>query len=365
MNDTDQRFVTRLMNGQTAGLGASLLRGVLSAIEPLYSGITRIRNAAYSRGFFPSHRLAVPVISVGNITTGGTGKTPVVIWLARQLRQRGYRPAVLLRGYKSQRGQSDEQRLLELRLAGDGAVPVRAAPDRFAAGKALLEEHPEVNLIILDDGFQHRRVARDVQIVLIDATEPFGYGHVLPRGMLREPLCGLGRADLLIVTRSDQVGAEKHDVINRTLQRYASGAPIYRSTHVAQSLIGQSGEIEPIQRLRDQPIFAFCGIGNPGSFRQLLVEQGADVAGCVALADHYHYRREDLLALTRQATSTGAQGLVTTEKDWVKIAPLGYTAALPIRHVRIDISMPEGDAAGLLEAIERRLPRRSGMEDPH
>src|SRR4051812_22379030 len=185
------------MSGEARGVGAALLRAGLSVISPVYATVMRGRNAKFDLGLGVT-RLPRPVISVGNITAGGTGKTPVVRWLCERLRDTGERPAVLMRGYKAAAGErGDEAAMLEgmLNRSGVQNVVVHAQADRVAGGLGVLRDHPDVSVFVLDDGFQHRRLARDFDLVLVDACEPLGYGRVFPRGLLREPACGLGRAD--------------------------------------------------------------------------------------------------------------------------------------------------------------------------
>src|SRR4051794_35567561 len=218
----------RVISGQQTGVGAALLRGVTRVLEPIYAAVVASRNRGYSAGIIASNRARRPVVSVGNITTGGTGKTPVVRWLADRLRERGMRPAVLLRGYKARPGErGDEQRLLDELLNPPGTaspVIVHANPDRLQGAKAVLRDHPDVDVFILDDGFQHRRLQRDFDLVLIDATTPFGYEHVLPRGLLREPLSGLSRASAFLLTRVDQALPGAVDASQRDIRRRASAA---------------------------------------------------------------------------------------------------------------------------------------------
>src|SRR4051794_19424360 len=191
MNADTEQFVKRVMSDEARGVGASTLRSILRCFEPFYALAMRINNGLYDRGIKKVHRLERPVISVGNITTGGTGKTPAVQWIARRLLTAGHRPASLLRGYTvGNATKSDEATLLEQSLR----IPVRANPDRVSAGRELIAQPPEVDVTPRDEASQPRRVHRDLDLVLIDATTPFGYGHVLPRGMLREPLSGLRRA---------------------------------------------------------------------------------------------------------------------------------------------------------------------------
>ena len=206
---------------------------LLRAAEPVYSGIMAARNRVFDAGIGVK-RLPRPVVSIGNVTAGGTGKTPVVRWLCEQLRSLGHNPAVLLRGYKSVDGVSDEQRLLHSLLNPPGGAPVivRANPDRFAGGSDVLRERPGTDVFVLDDGFQHRRLARDFDLVLINAAEPFGFGHVHPRGLLRESLRGLGRADAVLITLADAVAALALEAIESRVRQFHADIPIYHASHV-------------------------------------------------------------------------------------------------------------------------------------
>ena len=215
----------RIISGENTSAIARVVRGLAGVVEPFYSAAMRVRNAAYDRGLFHAHDLGRPTISVGNITTGGTGKTPVVIWLARQLREQGRRPAILLRGYgATQQHGSDEAALLEQSLNSNSTIriPVQANPSRVRGAAEVLQKSPEVDFFLLDDAFQHRRAKRDFNLVLINATEPFGFGHVLPRGLLREPLAGLKRADAFLITRCSLASTEAVAVIDRLFVRPTS-----------------------------------------------------------------------------------------------------------------------------------------------
>src|SRR5687768_1490731 len=196
------------MSGDDRRLSATLLRTALAAVEPFYSGAAAVRNRMYDSGVKATKSLPRPTISVGNITTGGTGKTPVVRWLAERLRDDGWRVAILSRGYKSKPGTlGDEQLMLDRALNGPAErhrVTLVAHPDRLRGAREALRLRPDTDVFLLDDGFQHRRAGRDLDVVLVSATNPFGYGRVLPRGMLREPLGGLRRAGAFVITHADQ-----------------------------------------------------------------------------------------------------------------------------------------------------------------
>ena len=222
--------VTGAQRGPTAGA----LRLALSTLEPFYAGVTTLRNHLYDTGILHATRLPRPVVSIGNLTAGGTGKTPMVRWLAGRLRDGGLSVAVLSRGYKSAAGQLGDEQIMLDRLLNAPALPpvlLRANPNRIAAAAAVLREQPETRVFLLDDGFQHRRVARDLDIVLLNAADPFGCDHVLPRGLLREPVGGLRRAGAVVITHADRVPDSSLLAIEQRVRRWNQTTPIYRAVH--------------------------------------------------------------------------------------------------------------------------------------
>jgi tetraacyldisaccharide 4'-kinase len=351
----------RIISGEQSGMGAAFLRGAMRLVEPIYTAVVASRNGFYSKGVIPSNRAARPVVSVGNITTGGTGKTPVVRWLADRVRQRGMHPAILLRGYKSQPGQrSDEEQLLDdLLNPPDGRAPIiiEANPDRSVGAQAVVRQHPEVDVFILDDGFQHRQLQRDFDLVLIDATNPFGFDHVLPRGLLREPLGGLARASAFLLTRVDQALPGTVQDCHGEIRRHAPAAPIYQCRHASAAVVcEEDGRTvsQPIERLRGKRVFAFCGIGNPDSFQRQLATNGATIVGRHAFGDHHHYEQVDIEQLQRDAAASGAEALVSTEKDWVKLSRLrdgSSRGELPVWRVRLEVEFVGDDEKRLLDQI--------------
>ena len=365
MNPSLERFGLRVMSGEARGVGPTLLRGALAIAEPVYAGAMIARNRFYDVGVFKTHRLPWPVISVGNLTAGGTGKTPVVRWLAEQLVARGRRPAVLLRGY-GQRGAtfSDEQQLLQAYLAD---VPVVANPDRLRGAAIALERQPQTDVILLDDAFQHRKVARDVDLVLINAADPSGFGHVHPRGLMREPMRGLRRASAVILTRSDAVDEKQIEWIENAVRSSNKAAPIFRTVHemigLRRATTPASAPVdEPVGALAGRTFISFSGIGSPTTFHDQLVRAGGKPVGSRAFPDHHEYRQTDVAALVRDAVSARAELLLTTEKDWVKLSRVGgaQTTVPPILRVevRIRFQSPE-DEAELLTLIEPRIVPRS------
>jgi tetraacyldisaccharide 4'-kinase len=338
---------------------ASLLLPPLSAI---YSVVTRARISGYQRGWFSVSKLSAPVISVGNLTTGGTGKTPLVEWVCKAVvRETGKRVCVLTRGYgranpQSQVAVSDGNALLASeREAGDepfllaqnlnGIAAVVSNPDRLAAGKWAIK-NLDSEVFVLDDGFQHLRLARDLDIVTIDATNPWGGGTLLPYGRLREPRAGLSRADCIVVTRTDQV--QDRVSLTESVQRLAGAVPVFTSRMTISGIRMLSGENVNNERLLTQPVAAFCGVGNPESFFNQLRQEGCTPVFTRAFADHHDYSQADLNRLIKEARNHGASGLITTAKDALKLASLELE--LPCYVLEIEISID--DDARLMKMIQ-------------
>jgi tetraacyldisaccharide 4'-kinase len=284
-----------------------------------YAFAARLRAAAYRSRIVRQKRLDAIVISVGNLTVGGTGKTPMVLWIAERLVAEGKRTGILTRGYRGKPSDSpgsdgtgadstsDEVQLLRARLGGRVAFGVGA--DRFATGEALVRQG--VKWLILDDGFQHLRLVRNVNIVLLDATDPFGGGRVLPAGRLREPRSALARADIIVITRSDHAPA-----VEALARRYSQAPIFYARPQPAPVRLARGdypGEEDPLAL--SKRLFAFCGIGNPSAFVFDLQNWGFEVAGCKFFPDHNRYTKDDLQKIERQALAAGATGMVCTEKD--------------------------------------------------
>ena len=308
----------RLADGSARGLGPCLARAALAGMAAPYSLVIAVRNAAYDRGLLPAAHAPVPVISVGNLTLGGTGKTPLVAWLARMLAARGLRPAIVSRGYGAARGQcSDEAAELAVLLP---AVPHVANRDRVAG--ACTAAAAGAQIVLLDDGFQHRRLARDLDIVAVDATDPFGCDRLFPRGLLREPLAGLQRAQAVVLTRAAAVDADRRAAIRRRLQQAcrAGSEPAWiEATHQPVQLRSAAGNTQPLSTLQAGRVAAFAGIGNPAAFREAVAALGAELVGFRPFPDHYAYSSGDLAELGDWAASLRADLVVTTLKDLVRI----------------------------------------------
>jgi tetraacyldisaccharide 4'-kinase len=352
-----QQFGLGVIRGTDRSITATLARGIAGAIEPFYSAAMRLRNAAYDRGFQPAHDLGRPTISVGNITTGGTGKTPVVKWLADQLRQRGRRPAILLRGYAAARGQSgDEAQTLRDSLN----LPVQENPSRVRGAAAVLQQHPETDLFILDDGFQHRRARRDFNLVLISATQPFGHGHVLPRGLLREPLSGLKRADAFLLTRCSLVSNSELLAIDQRLGSLQPRVPIFHCDHHLAGVWMPTGEqllpgeqLLAVESLVGRKVFLAAAIGDPVSFKQQVDSLGCNIVGCRWFDDHHPFNAAEMDSLAGAATAVEAELILVTEKDWVKMKALVWKVAVGV--LKLEIRFREGDAERLLGQMREKV----------
>jgi tetraacyldisaccharide 4'-kinase len=275
----------------------------------------RLRNLRYDLGR-NVHVADVPVVSVGNLTLGGTGKTPLVAWIARWLRQRDVRVTIVSRGYGAQRGEPNDEALeLEQRLPD---VPHLQNADRVAATQTAIEEF-DCQVVLLDDGFQHRRLARDLDIVLLDACEPFGFGHVFPRGLLREPVAGLKRADIVVLSRADMVSPEQRAQIRGEVARHAPLAAWVEVRHAPERWLSSTGDELPVAALAGKPLAAFCGLGNPAGFRHTLGECDGQVQAFREFPDHHLYDRSDVESLAAWAAQLNVTAVACTHKDLVKL----------------------------------------------
>jgi tetraacyldisaccharide 4'-kinase len=351
----DSAAFREIVSGRRRGAGAAIVRGVLRLVEPCYAAAVRWRNWRYDRGATKVHRAGVPVVSVGNLTLGGTGKTPVVRWIAQWLYNRGARAAVVSRGYGAKRGAANDEALELRRLLPD--VPHFENPDRLAAAREAVATMG-CQAIVLDDGFQHRRLARDLDVVLLDALEPFGFGHVFPRGMLREPITGLRRADVVVLSRADLLDAERREQIWQTVRDYAPEAVQAETAHAPRMLISAGGGQTPLDEIWDQPVAAFCGVGNPAGFRHTLEQCGCQLAGFREFPDHHRYTPRDVDWLTRWAEELDASAVVCTCKDLVKLA-VDRLGDKPLWAVRIEIEFLSGQSA-----LESRLRQLCSVGQP-
>ncbi|MDT7541977.1 MAG: tetraacyldisaccharide 4-kinase [Acidobacteriota bacterium] len=362
----------------------SLSQIALAPLGAAYGAIVRARLALYRRGHLRVMRVGGPVLSVGNLTAGGTGKTPLVEWLAREIAKReGLRVCILTRGYgradvrrrvvvsdgarvlADAREAGDEPLLLAERLLAEGVAVVCDADRAAAARFALAELHSEV--FILDDGFQHLRVERDLNIVALDATDPWGGGRLLPAGLLREPIRELSRADCVIVTRAEL--SKDLEGLCADASRLSGGRPVFTArtrmigarllarAEQSEGVITESGqmltetkETLPLAQL-PRAVAAFCGVGNPRAFFLNLKGEGFELKRARSFADHRRYTRQDVMEIEVGARSVGAQALLTTAKDAVKLRALRF--ALPCYAVEIELRIDEEEE--LLEFARKAI----------
>jgi len=319
---------------------------LLWPLSLVYGAVAQLRAWLYERGWLKQKRLNAPVISVGNLTVGGTGKTPMVIWLAEKFLAEGKRVAILSRGYRGSGGTSDEIELMKERL--NGRVLFGVDKNRYAAGRRL--ESQGVDVFLLDDGFQHLPLARDVDIVLIDALREFKNEMLLPAGSLREPVSALERADLIVYTRVDpsfQTSGLVEQI--RGMQKY----PLFTCQ---ASLLGfRQGRQDKCLHTRDGigtgPFFAFCGVGNPDAFFSDLRRWRLPIVGEMAFRDHHRYAGGDFVRLKNAAVKSGARGLITTEKDMQNISDDG-ALSMPLFASVIDLEIRSQEE--LMTAIQEK-----------
>lgn len=325
---------------------------LLAALSMLYGTALHVRRLWSLIFSFTRKKISCPVISIGNITLGGTGKTPAVIQIAEFLSKNARHPVIISRGY----GRSNEQSiiavsdgrsiLVDARTGGDEPVliasklpgiPVVVGQDRYqAALLALRRFGPDV--VVLDDGFQHIRLKRDLDIVLLDAGNPFGNGKLFPAGILRESLFALGRADAVLITKMDDMKAV--EALKRTIQR-ATPARIFTSRQVPVDLMDHRGnETRPLSALRGSKVIAFSGIAQPAQFTMLLKSLGADIAASFTYPDHFNFQTNDLAAIFQKAADEKTGMIVTTEKDAIRLKDL---RADGIWALRIEMQVVEYD----------------------
>ena len=331
----------------------------LSPLGGLYGVAMKARRALYRRGLFRTRDVGVPVISVGNVTLGGTGKTPLVEWIGRRLANTNRRVCILTRGYgrtdahrrvivsngtsilSDAAGAGDEAFLLAEKLKGQAAVISDA--DRAAAARWAIDNLGS-DVFVLDDGFQNLGLARSLDIVTLDATNPWGNRRVFPAGILREQPKEVARADCVVLTRVDH--SEQLDELEREIRELAPGRPVFRSHMRIEAvrpvnLEGGSHKLFSQEEIKSSPVAAFCGIGNPGSFFAQLRSEGYELAHTSSFRDHYAYAQADIDRIVRESIAAGAQIILTTAKDEVKLRELSID--LPCYAVDITIEMEEED----------------------
>jgi tetraacyldisaccharide 4'-kinase len=350
-------FFHNVVSGRRRGPGAILLRAGLRLASVPYGWATALRNRLFDRGWKRQEKSAVPVVSVGNLTLGGTGKTPCVEYIARFYREMGMCVAILSRGYGANQGPNDEALVLEENLPD---VPHLQGGDRVALARAAVEEL-ESEVLVLDDGFQHRRLARNLDVVLIDATNPWGHGYLFPRGLLRESPRGLKRAGVVVLTRCDQVTVEERKQLRDRVARFTPQSPVVEATHGPVELVNSEQRTVSLEELRNHPVAGVCGIGNPEAFRRTLTDRGANLCDFRTYADHHPYSRTDVEELRRWAARQPADCVVlTTQKDLVKLR-LAHLADRPLWALRIRLQgLAENGLAALDESLKNATKQHSG-----
>ena len=327
-----------------------LIRLLLSPLSVIYGTYVRFRQWLYSRGWLRQKRLRGVVISIGNLSVGGTGKTPMVLWLAERLLARGKKVAILSRGYLGSNGTSDEIELMKRHL--QDRVEFGIGKNRFLEGQRIEAQH-HIDVFLLDDGFQHFALARDLDIVLIDASREMAKERLLPAGNLREPFSAMMRADLLVFTR-----VENAPQARAAIQRMGK-IPVFAAETrlLGFRLLGGNAAVFPAAALGPGPFFGFCGIGNPEAFFRDLETWSVPIAGARIFRDHFRYGPNDLALLERAAAQANAKAFVTTEKDAENLAGLVFSS-LPVYVSVIDLELsPEAD---FLAVIDRAFEMRVG-----
>ena len=325
---------------------------LLWPLSVLYSVAIRARSWGYARGIFRKRKLPGRVISVGNLTVGGTGKTPLVLWLAERLAREGKQAAILTRGYRGSKDslrsgvpQSDEVALLRERLCGK--VQMGVSPDRYKSGMALARHG--VDWFVLDDGFQHCKLSRDADVVVVDATDPFGGGMTLPAGRLREPVSALGRADFVVITRSVQAPAHALEAI---IRRHTKSPVYYAETNLdGVWRVPRLDVALPAQDWRRARFLAFCGIGNASAFFEDLRHWGFQVARQHPFPDHHVYTAREAAELEQAAKNCAADALLCTEKDVWNLRHVRFTT-VPAYCCRISSVLPEEFWGSLMNSVQ-------------
>lgn len=366
----------------------------MTLLSYIYRILWAVRKRLYDTGVLRTERLPCPVICVGNITTGGTGKTPTVIALAKLLsshewgqfsslsRQRSKRErfkicpriAILSRGYKRRSkapvlAVSDGNKILSTpQDAGDEPyliasalkeVPVIVGKDRRRSGRYAIDRF-DTELFILDDGYQHIRLHRELNILLIDATNPFGNGHLLPKGVLREPLSALSRADCIIITKANE--GDNREYVRHIVRKYNKESPIFHATCQSAAIYPWKGQFSHFLKenmanvsVTGKPLFLFSGIGNPHSFRRTVEDMGGRVCGEMIFPDHHWYSGKDLERISKEARTLSADGIVTTEKDAARLTGMSFPSELrdKVLILRVETVFDKGFEEWIVGMLQR------------
>jgi tetraacyldisaccharide 4'-kinase len=347
----NQETYRKLISGESRGAVGVVLLFFLQIAAAGYTAIIAVRNFLYSKSWLETRRVSATIFSIGNITVGGTGKTPLVIWLCKFLQQKGIQCAILTRGYRTRRHNRASSieyrasRIDEPAILAESCPQAKVIvnPDRVAGATEAINKFG-AKVLIMDDGFQHRRLRRNLDIVTIDATCPFGYGKILPAGLLREPVTSLKRADAVVITRSDQVQQAELHKIEENLQQINPNMIVTRSMHEPVCAKSIDGKEISIEQLSGKKVFAFCGIGNPQSFLDTIKSVNVQMVGSKIYNDHHHYIDADISNIREQARVCGANLILTTQKDWTKIRHLIPTKEdIPLVYLAVDLKFLSGE----------------------
>lgn len=331
-----KRYLYSLINGQRRDIFAVSVAVILIPFSWIYRlAVTALREA-YARNIFPRTRVSVPVISVGNLTMGGSGKTPTAIFMAKMLLTKKRNPAILLRGYKSGDSAADEQLMMRAALKD---VPIVANPNRSQAAAEIAQKN-QADVIILDDGFQHWKLQRNLDIVLVDCVNPFGNGRVIPAGILREPVPALKQADIIVLTKTDLGNSQ--DIRQQMGQSFPK-ALVVETIHRPKSVTDIYSHHQHDLRRLVCPVIAFCAIGDPMSFKSTLLALGSDVKEFVSWLDHHAYDLNDMEKLKDLCLKIGVRTLVTTGKDAVKLEKFKeFWKSFNVYSLNIEIEIVKG-----------------------
>ncbi len=329
-----------------------LLYSIGRPFAPLYGAIMTLRAFLYRKGLFKKRHPGVPVISVGNLTMGGTGKTPMTVYLAELLREKN--PVIVSRGYRG--GSSDKINvvsdrdglLMDAKEAGDESylladklpgVPVVTGPNkRLAAEYAVIHFNP--GLVIVDDGFQHLALRRDLDMVLFKVDSFLGNNRVFPGGDMREPLKALNRADCFVLNCVNEGNQARAKAIEKALEKRFPGIPVFTAAYRPTGIVDRNNGQLTVKEIRGKKYFGFCGLADPSYFQQIIENNGIELTGFQVYPDHHFYSEKDLQKITDAAESTGAEGLITTEKDMVKLR--SGNLVLPVLNIPIELVPFEG-----------------------
>lgn len=360
----NQDWFRKLVSGQSTGSTAEALRLLLNVPAAIYSTGVILRNWSYDKALAKSYALTfaglkttdrsqatIPVISIGNITVGGTGKTPMVMWLCNLLREKNINCAILTRGYKASSGKNDEPAMLIKNCPGTAVI---VNPDRLTGALEAVKRY-RAQVLIMDDGFQHRRLHRDIDIVTIDAMLPFGYNKMLPAGLLREPVSSLKRAHAAILTRCDSVSKDDLTKLTETIRRINPKITVAQTIHQPVCAVTSDKSEIALAKLKGKKVFAFCGIANPDAFISTIGRLKAKLVGSKIYDDHYKYTPKDFGNIYREAQQSKAELILTTEKDHNKITGLSGCKNSPVlAYLTVKIQFISGREQ-ITQLIERSL----------